>query len=121
MGLRPPAKVRTLQVALHARAKESPTYRFYSLYDKVYRPDVLAYAYRRSKANGGAPGVDGQTFEAIEAYGLDRWLGELAEALRRKRYRPQAVRRVWIPKPNGQQRPLGIPTACSYCTSPCRR
>jgi group II intron reverse transcriptase/maturase len=95
---------------LHARAKESPTYRFYSLYDKVYRPDVLAYAYRCSTANGGAPGGDGQTFEAIEAYGLDRWLGELAEALRRKTYRPQAVRRVWIPKPNGKQRPLGIPT-----------
>jgi len=110
LSLRPPAKVRTLQAALHARAKESPTYRFYSLYDKVYRSDVLAYAYRCSKANGGAPGVDGQTFEAIEAYGLDRWLGELAESLRRKTYRPQAVRRVWIPKPNGKQRPLGIPT-----------
>lgn len=110
MSLRPPEKVRKLQAALHAKAKGSPAYRFYSLYDKVYRPDVLAHAYACCKANGGAAGVDGQTFDDIAAYGVERWLGELAEALRTKTYRPQAVRRVWIPKPNGKQRPLGIPT-----------
>jgi group II intron reverse transcriptase/maturase len=95
---------------LHAKAKGSPGYRFYSLYDKVYRTDVLAYAYRRCRANGGAAGVDGQGFADIESTGLDRWLGDLAQCLREKRYRGQAVRRVWIPKANGQRRPLGIPT-----------
>ena len=110
MSLTPPGKVRKLQAALHAKAKGSPTYRFYALYDKVYRPDILSHAYACCKANGGAAGVDGQGFDDIEAYGVDRWLGELAEALRTKTYRPQAVRRVWIPKPNGRQRPLGIPT-----------
>jgi group II intron reverse transcriptase/maturase len=95
---------------LHAKAKEAPSYRFYLLYDKVYREDVLAFAYQRCKANGGAAGVDGQSFEDIEVYGVERWLGELAEALRKKTYQPQAVRRVYIPKPDGSKRPLGIPT-----------
>jgi group II intron reverse transcriptase/maturase len=112
MSLQPPPKVRKLQEALHAKAKGSPTYRFYALYDKVYREDILAFAYRCCKANGGAAGVDDQKFADIESYGLERWLGELAEKLRSKTYRPQAVRRVLIPKAGqpGRTRPLGIPT-----------
>lgn len=110
MSLQPPAKTRKLQETLHAKAKGSPGYRFYLLYDKVYREDVLTFAYRRCKANGGAAGVDGQDFEDIETAGVERWLAELAEALRNKTYRPQAVRRVSIPKPDGTKRPLGIPT-----------
>jgi group II intron reverse transcriptase/maturase len=80
------------------------------LYDKVYRADILAHAYDCCKANGGAAGVDGRTFADIEEHGLERWLGELAERLRDRTYRPDPVRRVWIPKPDGKQRPLGIPT-----------
>lgn len=110
MSLQPPEKTRKLQETLHAKAKGAPSYRFYLLYDKVYREDVLAHAYERCKANGGAAGVDGQNFEDIEAYGVERWWAELAEALRKKTYRPQAVRRVYIPKPDGTKRPLGIPT-----------
>lgn len=110
MRLQPPVKTRKLREALHAKAKGSPRYRFYALYDKVYREDILDYAYRKCAAQGGAPGVDGQSFAEIESYDVDRWLGELAEELRRKEYRPDAVRRVWIPKPNGELRPLGIPT-----------
>ncbi|MCP5116715.1 MAG: group II intron reverse transcriptase/maturase, partial [bacterium] len=101
MSLRTPDQVRKLQEALHAKAKESPDFRFYSLYDKLHRADVLAFAYRRCRHQGGAPGVDGERFDAIEAYGVERWLGELTEELKGKTYRPQAVRRVWIPKPNG--------------------
>jgi RNA-directed DNA polymerase len=110
MSLAPPIKVRKLQEALHAKAKGSPGYRFYLLYDKLYRPDILEFAYRVCAANGGAAGVDGQEFEDIESQGRERWLGELAEELRDKRYRPQAIRRVNIPKPSGGERPLGIPT-----------
>jgi RNA-directed DNA polymerase len=109
MSLLPPPEVRKLQTALHTKAKESPDYRFYALYDKLYRRDVLAWAYARCRANGGAPGLDGQTFEDIEAYGVDRWLDELADDLRERTYVPRPVRRVYIPKPDGKQRPLGIP------------
>jgi RNA-directed DNA polymerase len=110
MSLQPPKTVRKLQGALHAKAKGTPRYRFYALYDKVYRDDILVFAYRSCAAEKGAPGVDGQSFEAIERYGVERWLRELAEELRKKEYRPSAVRRVYIPKPDGRQRPLGIPT-----------
>jgi group II intron reverse transcriptase/maturase len=110
MSLKPPEKVGKLQSVLRAKAKESPSYRFYQLYDKVYREDILAWAYRRCKANGGAPGVDEQTFADIEKYGRDRWLSELAQELRNKTYQPSAVRRSWIPKADGKKRPLGIPT-----------
>jgi group II intron reverse transcriptase/maturase len=99
-----------LQAALHAKAKGSPDYRFYALYDKVYRKDVLLFAYDCCRANKGAAGVDGQTFENIEAYGLDRWLGEVTQELKSRTYQPAAVRRVHIPKPDGKTRPLGIPT-----------
>jgi RNA-directed DNA polymerase len=110
VNLTTPEAIQKLQTALHTKAKESPGYRFYALYDKVYRRDILGHAYECCRANGGAAGVDGQRFEDIESYGESRWLGELAEELRDKRYHPQAVRRVYIPKPNGSKRPLGIPT-----------
>lgn len=110
MNLTTPLSVQELQTALHDKAKESPNFRFYALYDKVYRKDVLAYAYEGCKANGGAAGVDGQTFEAIEECGVERWLDELAEELKSRTYRPRPVRRVYIPKPDGKQRPLGVPT-----------
>jgi group II intron reverse transcriptase/maturase len=110
MSLSTLTTVQKLQEALHAKAKGEPTFRFYALYDKVYRDDVLWCAWRRCLINGGAPGVDGQTFQGIEAYGVQKWLKELAEELRTKSYQPQAVRRVYIPKPDGKQRPLGIPT-----------
>src|SRR6516225_10710242 len=87
-----------------------PDFRFYALYDKVYREDVLFHAWRLVKSNGGSAGVDGQRFSDIEDYGVERWLGELADDLRKRTYRPQPVRRVYIPKPDGRKRPLGIST-----------
>ena len=110
MNLATPSSVQKLRAALHDKAKGSPSFRFYALYDKVYRKDVLAFAYACCKANGGAAGVDGQSFEDIEEYGEERWLDELSEELRSRTYRPRPVRRVWIPKPDGKQRPLGVPT-----------
>jgi RNA-directed DNA polymerase len=105
-----PPKLRRLQEALYTKAKQEPAYRFYLLYDKVHRADILAHAYALSKQHGGAPGVDGVTFEDIEGAGLERWLTAVQEALRTQTYRPQSVRRVLIPKPGGGERPLGIPT-----------
>lgn len=110
MSLATPPKVEKLQKALHAKAKGEPGFRFYQLHDKVYREDVLAHAYALCRANGGAAGVDGQTFEAIESQGRAHWLGELRQVLREKRYRAAPVRRVWLPKANGGRRALGIPT-----------
>ena len=109
MSLTPPLKVGKLQTALHTKAKNSPDYRFYALYDKLYRRDILAFAYVRSLNNGGVPGVDGQSFDDIEKSGRDQWLDELAEELRKGTYQPKSVRRVYIPKGDGKQRPLGIP------------
>src|SRR5205823_7364187 len=110
MSLETPEAIRKLQRKLYRKAKDEPDYRFYLLYDKVYREDILAHAYELAKAHRGAPGVDGQTFEGIETQGLEKWLKELGNELRTKRYRPQPVRRVMIPKPGGGERPLGIPT-----------
>ena len=110
MSLTPPMSVQKLQAALHAKAKRSPGYRFYALYDKVYRKDILNFAYNCCKSNKGAAGVDGQGFGDIEAYGLERWLGELMQELKSRTYQPAPVRRVHIPKPDGKTRPLGIPT-----------
>jgi RNA-directed DNA polymerase len=109
VSLATPPKLRRLQEALYTKAKQEPAYRFYLLYDKVYRADILAHAYALAKQNGGAPGVDGVTFEDIDAAGLEPWLAAVQEALRAETYRPQAVRRVLIPKPGGGERPLGIP------------
>ena len=109
MSLTTPPSVQKLQTALHDKAKGSPSFRFYAVYDKVYRADVLEFAYECCKANGGAAGVDGQRFEDIEEYGRKRWLDELTQELKSRTYRPQPVRRVWIPKPDGKQRPLGVP------------
>lgn len=110
MSLQPPPSVGKLQGVLRAKAKEAPNYRFYALYDKLYRADVLEWAYALCRMNKGAPGCDEETFLAIESYGVERWLGELAQELKDKTYRPQALRRVWIPKGDGKMRPLGIPT-----------
>lgn len=104
-----PERIRHLQRALYLRAKKDRHFRAYALYDKVYRPDILAHAYALAKANGGAPGPDGRTFEEIEAHGREVLLEELREELQTKTYRPGPVRRVYIPKLNGGERPLGIP------------
>ena len=110
MSLATPEKIRTLQRKLYRKAKAEPAFRFYLLYDKIYREDILRHAYALARANAGAPGVDGMTFAAIEASGLEAWLAGLREDLVSKTYRPAPVRRVMIPKPGGGERPLGIPT-----------
>ncbi|MGE3348553.1 MAG: group II intron reverse transcriptase/maturase [Ramlibacter sp.] len=97
-------------MALHAKAKAEAGYRFYALYDKISREDILAHAWAQCRSNRGAPGVDGQDFADVEAYGVQRWLGELALALKKETYRPDPIRRVFIPKANGKLRPLGIST-----------
>jgi RNA-directed DNA polymerase len=97
-------------MALHAKAKAEAGFRFYALYDKISREDILAHAWAQCRSNRGAPGVDGQNFADVEAYGVQRWLGELALALRNDDYRPDPIRRVFIPKANGKLRPLGIST-----------
>jgi RNA-directed DNA polymerase len=109
-NLATPVSVQKLQMALHAKAKAEPAFRFYALYDKISREDILMHAYAQCRSNKGAPGVDGQDFVDIEAYGVERWLGELALALREETYRPDPIRRVFIPKANGKLRPLGIST-----------
>ena len=110
MSLATPEKIRTFQRKLYLAAKQKPTQRFHALYDKVHRSDMLNHAYALCRANGGAPGVDGMTFEMIESGGREDWLKRMQEELRTKTYEPQAVRRVMIPKPGGGERPLGIPT-----------
>jgi RNA-directed DNA polymerase len=109
-NLSTPKTVQKLQKALHAKAKAEAGYRFYALYDKISRDDILAHAYAQCRSNKGAPGVDGQDFADIETYGVERWLGELALALREESYQPDPIRRVFIPKANGKLRPLGIST-----------
>ena len=110
MSLETPEKIRSLQRKLYCKAKAEPPFRFYVLYDKICREDILLHAYRLARANAGAPGVDGITFARIEEEGLEAWLAGLREELVSKTYRPDPVRRVMIPKPNGGERPLGIPT-----------
>ena len=106
-----PDRIRTLQRKLYAKAKQEPAYRFYALYDKLSRAEVLAHAWRLVRANRGSPGVDGVSFEAIESgKGIETFLRELAQDLKDKTYRAQPVRRVMIPKADGSLRPLGIPT-----------
>ena len=114
-NLTTPISVQKLQMALHAKAKSETGYRFYALYDKIYREDILAHAYAQCRSNKGAPGVDGQEFADVEAYGVERWLAELAQALREESYRPDPIRRVFIAKANStakspKLRPLGIST-----------
>jgi RNA-directed DNA polymerase len=110
MNLKTPENIRSLQKKLYLKAKTEPDFRFYLLYDKVWRDDILEHAYEMARANDGAPGVDGVTFAAIESADVDEWLTRLGKELRDRTYRPDPVRRVMIPKPNGGERPLGIPT-----------
>ena len=110
MSLETPDKIRTLQRKLYCKAKAEPAFRFYLLYDKICREDILHHAYALARANAGAPGVDGVNFKQIDALGVEAWLAGLREELVSKTYRPDPVRRVMIPKPGGGERPLGIPT-----------
>jgi RNA-directed DNA polymerase len=110
MSLETPEKIRNLQRKLYCKAKAEPAFRFYILYDKICREDVLRHAYALSRANAGAPGVDGTTFEQIDASGVEGWLAGLREELDSRTYRADPVRRATIPKPGGGERPLGIPT-----------
>src|ERR687886_98153 len=110
MSLATPESIRKLQRKLYLKAKDEPAFRFYLLYDKICREDILRHAYDLARANKGAPGVDGVTFAMIDAAGREEWLAAVREDLVAKTYRPEPVRRVMIPKPGGGERPLGIPT-----------
>jgi retron-type reverse transcriptase len=111
MLLTTPDEIRTLQRKLYTKAKQEPAYRFYALYDKVWRADILMFAYHLVRANQGSPGIDGVNFDDLEQkIGIDRFLLDLAQDLKGKTYHPSPVRRVMIPKADGSQRPLGIPT-----------
>jgi RNA-directed DNA polymerase len=110
MSLATPERIRSLQRKLYRKAKAEPDFRFYLLYDKICREDILEHAYALARANAGAPGVDGMSFAEIEATGVEKWLAGLREDLISKTYRPAPVRRVMLPKPGGGERPLGIPT-----------
>lgn len=111
MSLPTPDAIRTLQRKLYTKAKQEPAYRFYALYDKVYREDILRHAWNLVRSNGGSPGIDGVSFAMIEqGEGVEGFLTGIAEELRDKSYCAQAVRRVMIPKGDGRERPLGIPT-----------
>jgi len=103
-------RVRLLQLKLYLKAKQENGYKFYILYDKIFQKHLLEEAYKRVKSNGGSPGIDNQTFAGVEQYGREKFLSELSEELRKRTYKPQAVKRVWIEKENGGKRPLGIPT-----------
>ena len=105
-NLATPKRVQELQMALHAKAKAEADYRFYALYDKISREDILIHAFAQCRSNKGAPGIDGQDFADVETYGVERWLGELALALRQETYRPAPIRRVFIPKANGKLKPI---------------
>jgi RNA-directed DNA polymerase len=116
VSLTTPSKIRELQIKLYRKAKNEPGCRFYQLYDKVYREDILNHAYALARANHGSPGVDGESFEAIESKGLEQWMKGLREELRNQTYQPQPVQRVMIQKQGGGERPLGIPTVSANCT-----
>jgi RNA-directed DNA polymerase len=126
LSLKTPNKIRNLQRKLYLKAKAEPGFRFYLLYDKIYRKDILDHAFRVARANGGAPGLDGKTFGDVESDGLEEWLSGIRKELRAKTYKPQPVLRVYIPKAGGGRRPLGIPTirdrvvqtACKLVTEP---